>query len=240
VLASEGEAAVMRRRIDGTLREAVEKLPAAGLQIARDARSLEPAFQWAALAGDALPQVVEHEIHRRNGPGEFTKAGLARILALPDRTSIGRLAGLKAGVREPLLELDDTSLARLARALPESDLEALSGYLTGLERQAGQRLLAAVAQAPSRMQFVASPSVRSAILQSQDQNAAVGMMLRSDTLFNPGDFGHDVGLVRDGKVSPWLLWSRYPVALSLLAFAGLVVLLLLWRLVFGRRVRVAH
>ena len=240
VLASEGEAAVMRRLTDGTLREAVEKLPAPALQIARDARSLDAAFKWAALAGEALPQVVEHEIHRRNGPGEFTKASLTRIMGLRDRTAIIRLASLKGSVREPLLELDDTNLTRLARALPESDLETLSGYLTGLERQAGQRLLAAVAQSPSRMQFIASPSVRNAILQSLDQSAAVGMMLRSETIFNPGDFGRDLTLVTEGKVSPWLLWSRYPVALSLFAVVALVFLLLLWRLLFGRRVRPAY
>lgn len=240
VLASEGEAAVSRRLTDGTLREAVEKLPAPALQIARDTRSLEPAFKWAALAGDALPQVVEHEIHRRNGPGEFTKVSLTRIMGLRDRSAIIRLASLKGSVREPLLELDDTNLTRLARALPESDLETLSGYLTGLERQAGQRLLAAVAQSPSRMQFVASPSVRNAILQSHDHNAAVGMMLRSDAIFNPGDFGADLTLVTDGKVSPWLLWSRYPVALSLFGFTALVILLLLGRLLFGRRRRAAY
>lgn len=240
VLASEGEPAVARRLADGTLREAVEKLPAPALQIARDARSLEDAFKWAALAGDALPQVVEYEIHRRNTPDQFTKAGLARMLALPDRTGIARLAALKASVREPLLELDDTRLARLARALPEPELETLSSYLTGLERQAGQRLLAAVAQSPSRMQLVASSSVRNAILQSHDQNAAVGMMLRSETIFNPGDFGGDVTLVTGGKVSPWLLWARYPVALSLFTFTTLVILLLLWRLLLGRRVRVVQ
>lgn len=240
VLASEGEPAVARRLADGTLREAVEKLPAPALQIARDARSLEDAFKWAALAGDALPQVVEYEIHRRNTPDQFTKAGLARMLALPDRTGIARLAALKASVREPLLELDDTRLARLARALPEPELETLSSYLTGLERQAGQRLLAAVAQSPSRMQLVASSSVRNAILQSHDQNAAVGMMLRSETIFNPGDFGGDVTLVTGGKVSPWLLWARYPVALSLFTFTALVILLLLWRLLLGRRVRVVQ
>lgn len=240
VLASEGEPAVARRLADGTLREAVEKLPAPALQIARDARSLEDAFKWAALAGDALPQVVEYEIHRRNTPDQFTKAGLARMLALPDRTGIARLAALKASVREPLLELDDTRLARLARALPEPELETLSSYLTGLERQAGQRLLAAVAQSPSRMQLVASSSVRNAILQSHDQNAAVGMMLRSETIFNPGDFGGDVTLVTGGKVSPWLLWARYPVPLSLFTFTALVILLLLWRLLLGRRVRVVQ
>lgn len=240
VIASEGEAAVGRRLADGTLREAVEKLPAAALQIARDTRSLERAFQWSAVAGDSLPRVVEFEIHRRNAPSEFTKAGLARILELPDRTSVARLAALKASVREPLLELDDARLARLGRALPEAELETLSSYLTGLERQAGQRLLAAIAERPSRMQMLASATVRDAILQSHDHNAAVGMMLRSDTIFNPGDFGSDLALVRDGRVSPWLLWSRYPVALSLLAFAALVILLVLWRLAFGRRVRVVH
>ena len=90
------------------------------------------------------------------------------------------------------------------------------------------------------MQFVASPSVRNAILQSHDQSAAVGMMLRSETIFNPGDFGRDLTLVTEGKVSPWLLWSRYPVALSLFAVVALVLLLLLWRLLFGRRPRPAY
>ena len=133
------------------------------------------------------------------------------------------------------MELDDDHLRRLARALAAPELESLSGYMTGLERSAGQRLLSAVAQSPAKMQIMASPGVRGAILQSQDQAAAIGMMLRSDALFNPGDFASDAALVREGKVSPWLLWSRYPVALSVFGFVGLMVLLVIWRLLFGRR-----
>ncbi len=239
VLASEGEAGVLKRLGDGTLREAVERLPAAAFDIARDARSLETAFQWQNVAGDSLPKVIENEIHRRNPPSEFTKAGLARILTLQDRVAISRLAGLKATVRTPLLELDDDNLRRLARALPETELESLSGYMTGLERSAGNRLLSAVGQSPAKMQILASSGVRTAILQSQDQAAAIGMMLRSDGIFEPGDFATDLSLVRGGKVSPWLLWSRYPGALSVMGFLGFFILLLLMRLMFGRR-RVAR
>jgi hypothetical protein len=235
VLASEGETGVLKRLGDGTLREAVERLPAAAFDIARDARSLETAFQWQNVAGDSLPKVIENEIHRRNPPAEFTKASLARILTLQDRVAISRLAGLKATVRTPLLELSDDNLRRLARALPETELESLSGYMTGLERSAGNRLLSAVAQSPAKMQILASSGVRTAILQSEDQAAAVGMMLRSDALFEPGDFATDLSLVWGGKVSPWLLWSRYPGALSVMGCLGFFILLLLMRLMFGRR-----
>ncbi len=237
VLASEGETGVLKRLGDGTLREAVERLPAAAFDIARDTRSLETAFQWQSVAGDSLPKVIENEVHRRNPPSEFTRAGLARILSMQDRVAISRLASLKG---TPLLELDDDNLRRLSRALPETELESLSGYMTGLERSAGNRLLSAVAQSPGKMQILASSGVRTAILQSQDQAAAVGMMLRSDAIFEPGDFATDLSLVRSGKVSPWLLWSRYPGALSFMGFLGLLILLLMTRLLFGRRARVAR
>jgi hypothetical protein len=240
VLASEGEAAVLKRLGDGTLREAVNKLPAPAMEIARATRSLETAFNWASLGGDALPKVVEYEVYRRNGPAEFTRASLARILRLGDRLAIARLASLKGAVREPLLELDDNDIKRLARSLQEPELKSLSGYLNGLERSAGQRLLAAVAQSPAKMQAIASATVRNAILQSRDQGAAVGMMLRSDTLFDPSTFASDLTLVRDGRISPWLLWSRYPVVLAALGLLALFSLLLLWRLFFGRRARPSY
>lgn len=240
VLASEGEPALLKRLDDGTLREAVMKMPGSAFDIARETRSLETAFRWLALAGDALPKVLEYEVYRRNPPSEFTKAALTRLLSLEDRIAIGRLASLKGTAREPLLELAEADLKRLARALPEPELESLSGYLVGLERSAGQRLLAAVAQSPAKMQAIASPNVRDAILQSRDQNAAVGMMLRSDTLFDPITFSGDLRLARDGRISPWLLWSRYPIVLALLGFISILFLMLLWRLLFGRRARPSY
>jgi hypothetical protein len=81
--------------------------------------------------------------------------------------------------------------------------------------------------------------VRNAILTSRDQAAAVDIMLRADGIFDFVDFTHDVTLVRDGRVNPWVLWARYPIALSLAGFLSLLVLLILWRLLFGRRRRIA-
>lgn len=238
VLASEGEPAILKRLDDGTLHEAVERLPPAAFEIAREQRSVETAFQWQALAGDQIQSVVDNEIHRRNQPAAFSKLSLQRLLRLSDKLAIQRLASLKLNDREPLFELEDASLVKLARVSTESDLASLSTYLTALDRPARQRLLASVTEVPSRLQAVAPASVRDAILSSRDQAAALGIMLRSDSIFDFITFGNDVTLVREGKVSPWVLWARYPVAIGVLSFLGLLVLAVLWRLIFGRRPRI--
>ena len=238
VLASEGEPAILKRLDDGTLLEAVERLPQAAFDIAREQRSLETALKWQALAGPALPRVVEYEIYRRNGPDEFSKASLARILKIDDRVAVARLAALKATVREPLLELDDPSLQKLGRIANETDLASISSYLTGLEQPARVRLLAAVVSAPGKLAMVTPQNVREAILTSRDQAAALGVMLRADGVFDFTVFRDDVLLAKDGRINPRLLLSRYPVALSLFGFAGLVLFMMLWRLLFGRRTRI--
>ncbi len=56
VLASEGEAGILKRLADGTLTLAVSNLPPAALDIAREARSLETALRWSAVAGDSSGQ----------------------------------------------------------------------------------------------------------------------------------------------------------------------------------------
>ena len=151
VLAGEGEPALTKRLNDGTLHRAVETMPPEALTIARDTRSLEAAFKWWALAGDKLAKVVEHEIHRRGPPEEMSKVALDRLLALDDRVAISRLAALTRTEREPLLELQPNDLNRLARAMPETDLRALSRYMSVLDKPAGQRLLAAIGLAPTKM-----------------------------------------------------------------------------------------
>ncbi len=237
VLASENEPGLHRRVADGTLHQAVERLPAAALVIARETRSLETALGWAALAGDRLAAVVETEIFRRNTSDQFNKVSLARILGLGDRVAMTRLAALKGSVREPLFELGDGELRNLARALSESDLANLSSYMTGLTRGAGHRLLTAVAAQPARMLVLSSGSVREAILASRDQAAAVGMMLRMG-IFDFGDFADDVAAVRDGLVDWRLLWARYPGALTTLGILAILFLAFARLLLFGRRPRI--
>ena len=235
-LAAADEARLLARVADGSLAEAVQKWPVGVLEIARDRRSLEAGFKWRALAGDSLvPKVLEYELHRATEPDRLTRAGLERILSLDDRVAISRLAPLSARDLEPLLELDDADLKKLARTLGAPELASLSNYLTALERPAATRMLTVVAQNPSRMQWVAPKHVREAILASRDQSAAVDMMLHGGEIMDLGEFMKHVGEVRSGAISPRLLFWRYPIGLAVIGGLALVVLLVVWRAIWGRR-----
>jgi hypothetical protein len=228
----------MKRLGDGTLHKAVTSLSPAALDIAREARSLETSLQWAAVAGEALPKVVDYEIHRRAKPESFTLASLQRLLGLEDKLAITRLASLQPAARNALFELDDIELKKLARTLDEGELDSLSRYLTGLEKGPAQRVLRAVAQTPARMAELARPSVREAILSSRDQAAAVGMMLQSTSLPSPAVLLEHAQLVLDGRISPWLLWSKHAVAMAVAGIVAVLLLLIVKRLILPARPRI--
>jgi hypothetical protein len=238
VLASEGEAGVIRRLGDGTLYQAISALPPAAMEIAREARSLEVAFKWLAIAGDGLPKLVELEVHRRAAPDAFTKASLQRLIALDDRLAVMRLASLPAAPRGILLELGNPELIKLARSLDEPQLESLARYLTALEKPNAQRVLSVVSQTPARMADLAPPRVREAIIASHDQAAAVGMMLQVATIPDPSVLMAHAKLVVDGQVSPVLMWEKHGLALVGAGLLGLALLFALKRAVFGARPRV--
>jgi hypothetical protein len=238
VLASEGEAGVSSRLADGTLHHAITALPPAALEISREARSLETALRWSAIAGDSLPKVVEYDVHRRARPEGFTSAGLQRVLSLQDRLAITRIASLQPAAREALFELDNGELKSLARALDEDQLDSLSRYLTGLEKAPAQRVLRAVAQTPARMAELASPTVREAIFASRDQAAAVAMMLKANSLPDPTVILEHTQLVLDGRVSPMLLWAKHPVAIVVAGLLSLLLVVMVKRLIFPARPKV--
>jgi hypothetical protein len=235
ILPGEGEKGVLARLEDGTLIEAVTRLPAPALDIGRETRSLATALQWAAISGDRMQLVYDYELHRRADPKTLTRQTLDRVLDIGDKTAALRLAALTAPARAALFELDPGELKNLGRALTESELTALASYLTNLDRAAAGRLLRAVAQTPARMQLLARGSVLDAVIASRDQPAAIDMLLRSDVVPDPFLAIEHARLVLDGRVDPRLLWEKHPVLVVGTAFAGLLVLLLLKRLVFGRR-----
>lgn len=239
LLSGEGEAGVVRRLGDGSLAHAVTKMPAGGMEIARELNSLEKGLQWAALAVDALPYVTELGLHKRLSPADITGVQLRRLIALDDRTAISRLAGIPRSARDTLMELPDRELKALARALGEPDLQSLASYLTGLEPQARDRVMKTIAATPARMQALAPSRVREAILASRDQLAAVSMMLRADQGLDVQIFKDDLLMVYDGRVSPILLVDKNPAGLGGIAAGLLILLLVARRLVFGRRGKVA-
>ena len=234
IVPAEGEAGVMIRLGDGTLNEAVHLMPAKGLEIARDTRSVASALAWTKLAGDKLEAVIDYDVHRRAKPEDFTSASLARIFALEDRTAIMRLVAVPHEARDVLFGVDAGDLKVLAKSLSETELTTLAGYLKGLEPGPREQVLRAVAQSPRRMQVLSSTRVRDAIIGSADQAAAISMMLETGTSYSPRSFAGDATLVSQGRVSPSLVLDKYPAGVALMALFALFILMWLRRL-FRRR-----
>lgn len=230
VVAGEGEDGVLKRLADGSLNTAVNLMPAKALDIARETKSVATALAWTDIAGDKLDRVVDYELYRRAEPANFTRASLERILALDDRTAVTRIAAVPAAARDVLFGLDTAELKSLAKTLSDTELATLAGYLTGLETAPKEMVLRTIAATPAKMQLIAPPRVRDAILRSADQSAAVTMMLSAGDSFNPRQFGTDLELVWSGRVDPWLLFDRHPAGIGLMVALSLLILLWLRRL----------
>lgn len=237
VMASEGEGAILKRLGDGSLDEAVSRLPQKGMEIARETRSLEQGLRWTAVAGPELAKVAELELHKRAKAEDFTRSALQRVLSLGDRLAVTRVAGLKRETRDVLFEVDSAHLKTLARTLNENELDALARYLTGLQPKPRQTVLEGVAVRPAVMQELARPRVRDAILASRDQDAAVSMMLEPSAVLDLPAVIRDLRAAYEGQISPILVWEKHPAGVGLAAFAALILLLLLRRLLMPRRAR---
>lgn len=235
LVASEGEAGVLKRLEDGSLNQAVHLMPADGLVIARETNSVATALAWSAVAGEKLNSVLEYEIHKRAAPDDFTSASLDRLLSLEDRTAIIRMAAVPKTARDALFALQPSDLKSLARSLTETELTTLASYLGGLQPGPREQVLRAVAANPAKMQVLASNRVRDAIIASASQQAAVDMMLKASPVFAPREFVHDAGLAWQGQVSPWLLWDKHPAGTALAGLLAILILAWLRRLVFPSR-----
>lgn len=230
LIAEEGEQGVKNRLNDGTLEEAVHRLPDKAIDIARETRSVATALGWAAVAGDKLEAVVEYDIHRKAKHSDFTRQSLAKVFSLQDRSAITRMAAVPSKAREILFGLQTADLDVLARNLSESELTTLSSYIEGLELAPREIVLRAIATSPSRMRVLASPWVRDAIVNSNDQQAAAEMMLETQSGFSPRTFMRDAALAIEGRVSPWLIWDKHPTGVGLLGLVFLILVLWLGRL----------
>jgi nitrogen regulatory protein PII-like uncharacterized protein len=237
VLADEGPDGLQRRLGDGTLDEAVRRLPPAAMEIARTTRSLKTGLEWSAVAGGNIDAVLGNEIFRRAKPNDLSSASLQRILDLGDRLAITRLASVSRGARDTLFDLQTNELRTLSRNLTETELETLSGYLGGLSKAPRERVLKALVAEPRTMQLIASEQVRRAVVASRDQDAAVDIMLRPQGVLDPVAAYQDMQLAWDGNVSPLLIWEKHPAAVVVIGIFALLALLFLRRLFAPRRRR---
>ncbi len=236
VLAADGEAGISKRLADGSLHQAVNVMPDAAMEIARQTRSLETALAWNGVAGDLIDDVVKFEVFRRTEPSAVSKASLSQLFELDDPLAITRMASTSRPARDALFELDLTTLGKVARVLEAPQLETLASYMTGLGKEPRDRLLAAVGEAPSELQILARPRVRDAVLASKDQTEAIEMVMRSGGGLTFKAALEDLQRAADGRIAPILIWEKHPLTAIVLA-AGLILILLLFRRLFRPRGR---
>ena len=234
LLASEGEDAILKRAGDGSLDEAVNRLPEAGMTIARETGSVATALAWSAIAGQDIARVADYGVHKHATPDSFTSRSLTMVLDLNDRVAVTSMAELGPQARDILFTLPQGQLRSLARNLEPRELQALAAYVKSLEPGPRERILNAASDTPALMGQLASERVRNAIITSRDQAAAVDMLLRP-----PGApisaTADDLKAVWEGRIEPVLFWEKHPLAVGIGVVLGLVILLWLKRLVFPAR-----
>ena len=237
ILEGEGKDGVVKRIENGTLGEAVKTFDSAAVQVALDVKSLDTAQAWVSLAGGKIDAVKRYGLHRAISPSDISAGALQSLLGLDDSSAIATLVALSPSERNAVLELGTEQLAPIARQLTSTELSAFAGYRKQLEPRSAKRLLDAVRERPSVMRGLAPETVRTGILNSGNQMAALNMMLRDGSPFEFANLPGDLKLAYQGDVSPLLLWYRSPVMVGVILSAIVLTLLMLSRMIFGGRRR---
>ena len=200
----------MKRLGDGSLNDAVHVMPAQGLDIARETKSIANGLAWTALAGDKLPAVIEHEIYRRATPADFSRGSLERVLAIDDRTAISRLASVPRQARDALLGLEPNELKSLAKSLSETELATL-GKLSERSSARPARAGAADGGGVSEQNAGAGVGARSRCnyrkLRSSRRHCHDAADLNR---FFPRDMANDAVMAWEGRISPYADLGKAP------------------------------
>jgi hypothetical protein len=231
---TEGEAGVLKRTNNGTLRRALLDLDDDGVGLAVETKSLDRALAWARLAGNRLDKAIQYGLPQVIAPDQINQQQLNALLSFDSRQTALRLATLDKAAREALLSLPPDTLRSLTQRLTESELAAFATYQERLSGPAAARLLREVASDPSLMKTLSKPSVQEAISASRDQLSALSMLLRDNAALNVSNIANDFALVREGEVNYWIFVERYWAGLLILLLLGLLILSALRRLIFGR------
>mgnify|MGYP006275295085 CR=1 FL=1 len=231
----EGEPAVFRRLEQSSLKTALDTLTLDGVEIARQTRSLDTAIAWSELAGDRIDEVLRFDVYSRIRPEQISQAELNRLLSVDDSTAVYRLAALPAVGRERLLALPPAKVRSLATRLNEEELAALARYETQLSAPSARALLDSVSANPARMEKLARSGLQDAVLASADQDAAIDMLLDPGGYFSLFGMVNDFGKVRAGQVEPRVFVEAYTWTLAVTALALLIFIILVARLIRGRR-----
>jgi len=235
IVEQENEPAVFDYLEDGTLQTALDALSLDGVEIARQTRSLQTAIAWSELAGDRIDDVLRFNVYSRLRPEQISRPELERLLDVDDQRAVYRLAALPSAARERLLALPGAKVRDLAGQLQENELLALARYQTELPDTASRALLESVANDPARMEKLARSGLQDAILSSENEDAAVDMLLNPGGYFSLFGMVNNFGKVRAGQVEPRVFVEAYTWTLAMATTALLIFIILVARLIRGRR-----
>ncbi len=224
---------------NGELKKGISGLSETGVKIAVDTRSMDTAFQWQSLAKDFLDRVVKLEIHKFNSPESYSTTSLEKLLSLKNDEDIRDIVSLSAQERQIIFQLPQDYFQEFGKSFAAKELLALSYYIDVLKPDVSQRFLLGIRNNPEKMRLLAQPYVQNGVLRSQDQGAALDLMLRKRALIEIVDLPDDIQLVTNGQVSPVLLWVKQPLAIIVSSLLCIFILLIFLRLVFRRRKKVA-
>ncbi len=237
ILSHEGEKRVEWRTADGSLNLALLDLDDTGVAIAEDQKSIDVAMKWSELAGGKLDQVSRFELHKLIAPDAVSKEQLKALLALDDKLVITRIAGLEAPARDLLLALPAAQLREIGRRLTESELTAFSDYQRLLSPAAARRVASEIGANPGAMRVLAQGGVKSGVMNSRDQLAALDMILRPPSpIPDLMRVVNDFEMTSEGRVDWRIFWQRHMFIVIVLAILAFVLLAFLRRLVLGRPV----
>ena len=125
--------------IDSGQFEEILALPRATFAILREKEDPALVIEWAALAGEAVIQIVETGLFRVATPSDFSsKDSLSPVIALQNYEAITKLMLLDRAARDVLIELPTLQARAVLVALTVEELSWLSGYIRELtDREAG-------------------------------------------------------------------------------------------------------
>ena len=126
--------------IDSGQLEEILALPRATFAILREKEDPALVLGWAALAGEAVIQIVETGLFRVATPSDFSsRDSLSPVIALQNYEAITKLMLLDRAARDVLIELPSVQARAVLVALTVEELSWLGEYFRELtDREAGQ------------------------------------------------------------------------------------------------------
>ncbi|MDZ4790398.1 MAG: hypothetical protein SGJ17_04200 [Hyphomicrobiales bacterium] len=235
IINGEGEKRVEWRTADGSLNLAMLDLDDNGVAIAEEQKSIDAALKWNQLTGGKLDLVARFGLHKLMAPDAVSKEQLQKLLSLDDKLVITRIAGIEAAARDLLLGLPATQLREIGRRLTESELTAFSDYQRFLSPEGARRVAREIGDNPGAIKVLSENTVKTGIMNSRDQLAAIDMVLRAPSpIPDIMRVANDFDMTTDGRVDWRLFWRRHMFIVIILMIFGLVMLAVLRRLVLGR------